>query len=108
MDPEFLNTDGEHEHDQSVTSVGIAMDGAVDLARLNAWLGPLVETRGVDIYRMKGVLAVAGQDLKYRRPECKSKQAAAPPRLRRGHSAEASITPQVRLPRGPHDLQRHV
>jgi len=65
MDPEFLNTDGEHEHDASVTSVGIAMDGIVDLGRLNAWLGPLVETRGVDIYRMKGVLAVDGQDNKY-------------------------------------------
>merc|ERR1712070_867580 len=28
MDPEFLNTDGEHEHDDTVTSVGINIEGA--------------------------------------------------------------------------------
>mmetsp|Transcript_14003 Transcript_14003/g.41730 ORF Transcript_14003/g.41730 Transcript_14003/m.41730 type:complete len:349 (+) Transcript_14003:96-1142(+) len=65
MDPEFLNTDGEHEHDASVTSVGIVSGGPVDLDRLNAWLGPLVEQRGADIYRMKGVLAIDGRDEKY-------------------------------------------
>ena len=65
MDPEFLNTDAEHEHDNTVTSVGITVDGAVDLDKLNAWMGPLVETQGTDIYRMKGVLAIDGDDRKY-------------------------------------------
>ena len=65
MDPAFLDTDGEHEHDATVTSVGISVDGAVDLDKFNAWLGPLVEEKGVDIYRMKGVVAIDGNDDKY-------------------------------------------
>ena len=65
MDPEFLNTDGEHEHDASVTSVGICVDGDVDLDKLNDWLGPIVQEQGADIYRMKGVLAIEGNANKY-------------------------------------------
>ena len=65
MDPAFLDTDGEHEHDATVTSVGISVDGAVDLDKFNAWLGPLVEEKGIDIYRMKGVVAIDGNDDKY-------------------------------------------
>jgi len=91
MDPEFLNTDGEHEHDASVTSVGIVSGGPVDLDRLNAWLGPLVEQRGADIYRMKGVLAIDGRDEKYTR-------AAACDWL----STPAEECTQV--PRGAHDI----
>jgi G3E family GTPase len=65
MDPEFLNTEGEHEHDASVTSVGITVDGEVDLGKFNAWLEPIVTEKGVDIYRMKGLIAIAGDDKKY-------------------------------------------
>ncbi len=62
MDAEFLNTEGEHQHDASVTSVGLRAEGALDLARCNAWLGALLRDRGVDIFRSKGVLCVAGSD----------------------------------------------
>ena len=31
MDPEFLDTEGEHEHDASVTSLSITQPGNVDL-----------------------------------------------------------------------------
>ena len=65
MDPEFLNTEGEHEHDASVTSVGITVDGEVDLGKFYAWLEPIVTEKGVDIYRMKGLIAIAGDDKKY-------------------------------------------
>ena len=65
MDPEFLNTEGEHEHDASVTSVGIIVDGEVDLGKFYAWLEPIVTEKGVDIYRMKGLIAIAGDDKKY-------------------------------------------
>merc|ERR1711998_542201 len=65
MDPEFLNTDGEHEHDNTVTSVGVDIDGDVDLEPLQIWLGALLETKGTDLYRMKGFLAVSGNDKKY-------------------------------------------
>jgi G3E family GTPase len=64
MDPTFLD-DGEHLHDQTVTSVGFDVDGEVDVQRLNDWLGWLLGTKGVDIFRMKGVLAVRGDDRRY-------------------------------------------
>ena len=30
MDPEFLDTEGEHEHDNTVSSIGINIEGDVD------------------------------------------------------------------------------
>ncbi|MBM4022671.1 MAG: GTP-binding protein, partial [Planctomycetes bacterium] len=48
----------DHEHDEEVTSVGIEVAGDVDGEKLNAWLRDLLATKGVDLYRMKGVLAI--------------------------------------------------
>ncbi|MGY4711305.1 CobW family GTP-binding protein [Mycolicibacterium sp. CBM1] len=63
-DPGFLEQT-DHQHDQTVTSVGIQIDGDVDVERLNAWLGELLASKGVDIFRSKGILALAGQDRQY-------------------------------------------
>jgi len=49
-----------HSHDDDVTSVGITEKGDLDGKRLNEWIGELLKTKGNDIYRMKGVLAVKG------------------------------------------------
>ncbi len=64
LDPEFLE-DGEHLHDQSVTSVGIELDGAVRVDKVNEWLGWLLSEKGTDIFRMKGILSVAGEDARF-------------------------------------------
>jgi G3E family GTPase len=58
-DPAFL-TDTEHQHDATVTSVGIDLPGELDEDKLNAWLGDLLRTKGADIFRSKGILALAG------------------------------------------------
>ena len=58
MAPEFLNTDGEHEHDTSVSSVSITEDVEMDLALVEDWIGDLLRNQGADIYRMKGVLNI--------------------------------------------------
>jgi len=59
MDPEFLNTDGEHEHDTSVSSVSInETSEMLDLSLVEDWIGELLKTKGVDLYRMKGVLNI--------------------------------------------------
>jgi G3E family GTPase len=65
MDPEFLNTDGSHEHDSSVTSLGINTPGSLDLDLIQAWVGDLLQNKGTDIFRMKGVLSIAGHDSKF-------------------------------------------
>ncbi len=60
LDPAFLlSTD--HQHDQSVTSVGLEIAGDLDGDRLNAWMSTLLRERGVDIFRSKGILAFHGE-----------------------------------------------
>ena len=39
--------------------------GDLDADRLNAWLSGLLRDRGQDIFRSKGVLAIAGMDERY-------------------------------------------
>ncbi len=51
---------GHHVHDHDVGSVAVEFPGEVDLAALDVWLGRLVNTRGVEVWRMKGVFAVSG------------------------------------------------
>ena len=50
----------EHSHDEAVTSVGIRTEGLCDGKKLNDWISNLLQTKGGDIYRMKGVLGVKG------------------------------------------------
>jgi G3E family GTPase len=51
----------DHHHDEDVTSVGITAPGDLDEKKLSAWLGDLLRTKGQDIFRMKGILAVKGR-----------------------------------------------
>ncbi len=57
IDPEFLD-EAAHDHDQSVTSVAITEFGSVDSDKLNRWLYQLIQDKGPDIFRMKGILDV--------------------------------------------------
>ena len=50
----------EHSHDEHVSSVGISVEGELDGKKLNEWISKLLETKGGDIFRMKGVLVVKG------------------------------------------------
>ncbi|TQN43687.1 G3E family GTPase [Blastococcus colisei] len=64
LDPAFLE-EGEHQHDTSVGSVGIELPGELEIEKLNAWLGELLATKGADIFRSKGILAVRGMPERY-------------------------------------------
>ncbi|MBW4515921.1 MAG: GTP-binding protein [Timaviella obliquedivisa GSE-PSE-MK23-08B] len=64
IDPEFLN-ETAHEHDETVGSVAIVEPGELDGNRLNEWLGHLLQTQGPDIFRMKGILTIAGEDQRF-------------------------------------------
>jgi hypothetical protein len=46
----------------SVTSVGIVSDGSADMRKLNTWLSGLLQERGPDLFRSKGILAIHGSD----------------------------------------------
>lgn len=64
IDPHFLSEDA-HEHDEKVYSVALVEGGALDGEKLNAWLGELLRTQGADIFRMKGILNIAGEDNRF-------------------------------------------
>ena len=51
----------QHEHDDEVGSFAIERTGDVDPDRLNQWLSEVLRERGVDIFRMKGFLSIAGE-----------------------------------------------
>lgn len=50
----------DHEHDDTVSSVGIESDRDCDGRKLNEWISRLLREQGQDIFRMKGVFAVCG------------------------------------------------
>jgi G3E family GTPase len=64
IDPEFLS-ETAHEHDETVGSVAIVETGEVDGTKLNLWLGELLRNQGPDIFRMKGILTIAGEDQRF-------------------------------------------
>jgi G3E family GTPase len=60
ISPDFLH-DHEHQHDASLESVSFTYAGDFDRARLDSCLKQLLDTRGDDVFRLKGILAVAGE-----------------------------------------------
>ncbi|HJZ93883.1 MAG TPA: GTP-binding protein [Gemmataceae bacterium] len=50
----------DHKHDESITSIGIELVGDLKANKLNEWFAQLMATRGPDLYRFKGVLALQG------------------------------------------------
>ena len=64
IEPELLGED-THEHDESVFSFAIVESGEVNLEKLNNWLTNLLQSQGPNIFRMKGILDVAGEDNRF-------------------------------------------
>jgi G3E family GTPase len=52
----------QHSHDEEVSSVGIQQPGLLDPKKLNEWISQLLQTKGNDLYRSKGILNVKGSD----------------------------------------------
>ena len=64
IDPKFLEEDA-HEHDESVFSFAIVEPKAVDFDKLTRWISKLLQTQGPNIFRMKGILHVDGEDHRF-------------------------------------------
>ena len=54
-----------HEHDDTVTSVGLRVRGDLNPQKFESWIVTLLRTRGTDIFRMKGVLSLAGDPRRF-------------------------------------------
>jgi G3E family GTPase len=72
--PGCTNPDHDHSHDHShakpmhndkVTSFSISVEGDMDLDKLNFTMGALLQSRGEDLYRMKGILSIRGLPERY-------------------------------------------
>lgn len=50
-----------HEHDATITSVGIERDGAIDPNAFMKFLETIVHAFGNDLYRFKGMLSIEGE-----------------------------------------------
>lgn len=54
-----------HTHDPSVDSVSLVFDMPFDKRQLDDWLLQLVAANGDDIFRLKGIVAIGGDDRKF-------------------------------------------
>jgi len=54
-----------HHHDQEINSIGISDPRPLDARKVNDWLSYLLQSRGEDILRMKGVLNIRGETRRY-------------------------------------------
>ncbi|MEO8309141.1 MAG: GTP-binding protein [Pseudomonadota bacterium] len=54
-----------HHHDAEISSIGIQEDRPLDARKVNDWLSYLLQSRGEDILRMKGVLNIKGDERRY-------------------------------------------
>lgn len=54
----------DHEHDEEIGSVGVAFEGEMDGPKLSQWIQLLLQVKGNDIFRSKGVLNVRGSEMR--------------------------------------------
>ncbi len=65
FDPEFLDENQEHMHDETVSSVSCKIKGNVNHMLLQSWVQRLITEDGANLYRYKGIIAVKGFDTKF-------------------------------------------
>ncbi|AKG22289.1 CobW family GTP-binding protein [Calothrix sp. 336/3] len=66
IEPDFLDEHAhDHEHDETVYSIAIVESGALDGNKLNSWISELLRVQGPDIFRMKGILHIDGEEDRY-------------------------------------------
>ena len=65
VEPDFLESDHAHEHDDDITSVSFVSVTHLDFEKFQTWFGKVLQTRGQDILRSKGILDFDGLDERY-------------------------------------------
>jgi G3E family GTPase len=64
-EPEFLDGEHDHEHDSEVNSVSFEVSRPVDPERFNAWISNLLQIKGQDLLRTKGILYYTGETRRF-------------------------------------------
>jgi G3E family GTPase len=64
IDPQFLGEES-HVHDETVGSIALVAEGAIDVKKLNVWISELLSSQGPNIFRMKGILNIASDERRF-------------------------------------------
>ncbi len=62
--PDFLEHE-EHGHDEDVSSLSFELKEKIDGPRFNSWISLVLQERGGDLLRTKGILDIKGEDRRY-------------------------------------------
>lgn len=65
FDPEFMDENAEHKHDDTVSSVSCRIKGNINQMMLQQWVSRLIQEDGANLYRYKGILSVKGHEEKF-------------------------------------------
>ena len=63
-EPDFLE-DTEHSHNDDVSSMSFEVSRPIDPERFNAWISTLLQEKGGDLLRTKGILSYQGDDRRF-------------------------------------------
>jgi len=63
--PDFLSGEDNHEHNEDVRSMSFEVEKPIDPEKFNAWIGVLLQDKGPDLLRTKGILNYAGDDRRF-------------------------------------------
>jgi G3E family GTPase len=64
IEPDLLS-DMEHAHDDAIASISLRPEGDLDATAFFGWLNRFVQTKGADILRIKGIVALVGEARRY-------------------------------------------
>jgi len=65
FEPDFLEHGHDHDHGEEVASLSFTAERSVDPDKFQKWMGALLQLRGGDILRCKGILAIDGAPKRY-------------------------------------------
>ncbi|MBC9177067.1 CobW family GTP-binding protein [Pseudoroseomonas ludipueritiae] len=64
-EPEFLSGEDNHSHNEDIMSLSFEVSEPLDENKFNAWIGELLQSKGQDLLRTKGVLAFKDEDRRF-------------------------------------------
>jgi G3E family GTPase len=65
FEPGFLNEAHQHEHDDQIASVSLTAEQPMSPDRFVPWIEFVVQRFGSDILRMRGIVAMKGDDQRF-------------------------------------------
>lgn len=64
-EPEFLSGEDNHSHNEDIMSLSFEVSEPLDENKFNAWISELLQSKGQDLLRTKGVLAFKDENRRF-------------------------------------------